>query len=1056
MTIKTFITDVVFQNLYAKLNAAQRSAVDAIDGPVMVIAGPGTGKTTILTLRIANILRQTDTPANGILAITYTDAGVKAMRTKLENIIGTRAHDVRITTFHGFASVVIAEYPDHFLHLSDLKQMTDIEQETLIRHILADTADFSDLRPAGKPDYYVSGILRAIDDAKREEFTPDMVRAYACDEIKRIENDDASISTRGVTKGQLKADAREHIEKCKRTLLFADVYARYESGKRQAKKMDFNDLILELLAALRHDELLLRLIQERYLYILVDEHQDTNDAQNSIIHLIAEFFDTPNVFIVGDEKQAIYRFQGASVENFLLLQKHWPAMQVIRLDTNYRSHQSILDASFSMIEKNYEDGEHTDLRVRLTSGSQDKAQPVDVVIGENITAMEAYLVKKLKQLSEKFGGTSSEGLGQGSVKIGQLKSAGTAPTAAIIVRRNRDLDRVIRLLESNNIAVSSERSVDIFSHPVGRLFFDLIEYLTDPSKTDALAKTVITGMWNLSFDDATLLVRALSSGTGVAHSASEIKIENKLPALSRIKAELLADGAVGFLIHTAQYSGFTDLIAKDPSYVHVWRGIVALAESLTREGDLRNPSELMQSMLAYRTSAETRKVKVAVGAPDVPLRAMTAHGSKGLEFDYVFIPYATDEAWIGRTRGASFVLPKKRTSDSDVSDIRRLFYVALTRARKHVTVLTALEESDGKQLTPLRFISELDSKHVAQTSLPRMGAETMYETEVGNAAKVAGHGKTGTGTSKTIAANAFAFSPIQTKLIAIAKHVLLEKGLSVTALNHFMECPSKFIYQSILKMPQAPAVPSEKGNAMHEALAKVWRSERRGANGTNGTSSISAKDIQAILKESLEDYFKKSFLPTNEKKSAEKELIEDVPAVAKALEPHFKTPPNTAVFTESWAETEFLGEYMENKNGQKSQPISVRIPIHGKLDAVLDTGNELFIFDYKTRKAMSENAIKGETKNDDGNYFRQLIFYKILAESEPRWRGRRITPSLVFVSPDDKGRCPTVTLPIETADITRVKSEIQSLIDSVWSGKIALDYCTDPECEWCGMKRVGN
>jgi DNA helicase-2/ATP-dependent DNA helicase PcrA len=1033
--------EIAFQNLYKKLNSRQKDAVDSIDGPVMVIAGPGTGKTTILTLRIANILKQTDTPANGILAITYTDAGVKAMRAKLEDIIGVRAHDVRITTFHGFASAVIAEYPDHFLHLSDLKQMTDIEQETLIRDIISDPT-FADVRPAGKPDAYVSGILRAIDDAKREEFTPDMVRVFAKDEIKHIENDDTSISTRGMTKGKLKAEAREQIEKCKRTLLFADIYAQYESKKRQAKKMDFNDLILELLLALRYDELLLRLIQERYLYIHVDEHQDTNDAQNSIIHLIAEFFDTPNIFIVGDEKQAIYRFQGASVENFLMLQKHWPSMKRILLDTNYRSHQSILDASFGMIEKNYEEGEHTDLRVRLTSGSQDKAQPVDVVIGENITAMEAYLVKKLKQLSENSGGTSSEGLGQGSVKI--------APTAAIIVRRNRDLDRVIRLLESNNIAVSSERSVDIFSHPVGRLFFDLIEYLTDPSKTDALAKTVIAGMWGLSFDDATLLVRALSSGTGVAHPASEIKIENKLPALSRIRAELLADGAVGFIIHTAQYSGFTDLIAKDPSYVHVWRGIVALAESLTREGDLRNPTELMQSMLAYRTSAETRKVKVAVGAPDVPLRAMTAHGSKGLEFDYVFIPYATDEAWIGRTRGASFVLPKKRTSDSDVSDIRRLFYVALTRARKHVTVLTALEESDGKQLTPLRFISELDGKHVTQKSLPRMGAETMYETEAENAAKVAGHGKTGTGTSKTIAVNAFAFSPIQTKLIAIAKHVLLEKGLSVTALNHFMDCPSKFIYQSILKMPQAPAVPSEKGNAMHEALAKVWRSEKRG---TNGTSSILAKDIQAILKESLEDYFKKSFLPTNEKKSAEKELVEDVPAVAKALEPHFKTPPNTAVFTESWAETEFLGAYAENKKGQ---PVPVRIPIHGKLDAVLDTGNELFIFDYKTRKAMSQNAIKGETKNDDGNYFRQLIFYKILAESEPRWRGRRITPSLVFVSPDDKGRCPTVTLPIETTDIARVKSEIQSLIDSVWSGTIALDYCTDPECEWCGMKRVGN
>ncbi|MDP3962253.1 MAG: UvrD-helicase domain-containing protein, partial [bacterium] len=299
-----------FDGLYKHLNKAQKQAVDAIDGPVMVIAGPGTGKTHILSLRIANILKQTDTPANGILAITYTEVGVKAIRAKLKTIIGDRAHDVRIHTFHGFASSVIAEYPDHFLHISDMKQMTDIEQESLIRNIISHP-QFSILRPAGKPEAYVSGIIRGIDDAKREALTPDMVRQYAKDEADRIKNDEESISSRGATKGQLKAEARDIIEKCEKTIVFADVYGEYEKRKREDKKMDFNDLIIELLMALRHDELLLRLLQEKYLYIHVDEHQDTNDAQNFIVSLIAEFFETPNIFIVGDEKQAIYRFQGA-------------------------------------------------------------------------------------------------------------------------------------------------------------------------------------------------------------------------------------------------------------------------------------------------------------------------------------------------------------------------------------------------------------------------------------------------------------------------------------------------------------------------------------------------------------------------------------------------------------------------------------------------------------------------------------------------------------------------------------------------------------------------
>ncbi|MEK9200880.1 MAG: ATP-dependent DNA helicase [Patescibacteria group bacterium] len=962
-----------FNTLYQKLNKPQKQAVDTIEGPVMVIAGPGTGKTTILTLRIANILKKTDTPAHGILAITYTDAGVKAMRNKLQNIIGDRAHDVRIHTFHGFASSVIAEYPDHFLHIGDLKQMSDIDQESLVRSIISNPK-FRDVRPAGKPDAYVLSIIKTIDDAKREALTPEMVREHARVEIERIKNDEESLSTRGATKGQLKAEAKELIEKCGRTKLFAEVYEQYESKKREAKKMDFNDLIIELLLALKRDELLLRLLQEKYLYIHVDEHQDTNDAQNFIVGLIAEFFETPNIFIVGDEKQAIYRFQGASVENFMLLQKKWPTMQVIHLDTNYRSHQGILDASFQMIEKNYEDGEHEDLRLRLTSGSDDKPQPIDIVTGENTTAIESYLVKELKNITQK----------------------NPDATIAIIVRRNRDLDRIIRLLESNEIPVSSERSVDIFSHPVGRVFFDLLEYLFDSSRTDALAKTIVAGMWGLSFEKELEMIRNLKSGR-----------EINLPALEKIKKELLTDGAVGFLIHAAQESGFISLVSKDPSYVHVWRGIVSLAESLSREGEIHDPLKLIESLLAYRTSAESKTVKVSVGAPDVPIQAMTAHGSKGLEFDYVFIPYATEEAWIGKPRGASFILPKKRTADHDIRDTRRLFYVALTRARKHVTVLTSLEESDGKMLSPLRFIEELGDKNISNTTLPRVGVNELYLASVSHKKEKKG-------------------SP----LVDLAKTVLTEKGLSVTALNHFMECPNTFLYQSILKIPQAPSVPAEKGSAMHFAFDHIWKAENK-----------KAKNIEALLLEKVTEYFGNSLLSVDEKESAKKELIDDIPSVAKALESHFTQGEGASIFTETWVETKFDGK-----------PVS--IPLHGKLDAIVDTGKDVYVFDYKTRQAMSVNAIKGDTKSSDGNYFRQLVFYKMLVGNDPRWRQRKIIPSLVFVSPDDKDRCPTITLPIESSDVEKVKKEIQSLIDSVWSGEIAQAKCDDPKCEWCGMRGI--
>ena len=967
-----------FEARYKALNKAQKEAVDIIEGPVMVIAGPGTGKTSILTLRIANILKKTDTPASGILAITYTDAGVKAMREKLHAIIGNRAHDINIHTFHSFASSIIAEYPDHFLSLMGMKRMTEIEQETLINQIITDPA-FIDIRPIGKPDAYVNGIIRSIEESKREAVTPDMVRELAEKESDRIKSDEGSITSRGATKGQLKAEAKEAIEKCQRTILFADVYERYEQEKRKAKKMDFNDLIIELLVALRNDELLLRLIQERFLYIHVDEHQDTNDAQNFIIALIAEFFETPNIFIVGDEKQAIYRFQGASVENFLLLRKRWPAMKVISLEKNYRSHQSILDASFSMIENNYEAGEHEGLRIRLSSGGKEKAEPINIVTGENVASTEQYLVKQLKSISKDE----------------------PESTVAIITRRNRDLDRVIRLLESHGIAVSSERSVDIFNHPVGALFFDLIEYLSDPTRLDALAKTVIAGMWNMPFEKGAELVGLLRSGR------SE-ETDTRLPALKLIRTRLLSDGAVGFLIHSAEGSGFLKLVSTDPSYVHVWRGIIALAESLARDGDIRQPIELMKQMLAYRASAESKTVKVTVGAPDVPFQAMTAHGSKGLEFDHVFIPYATEEAWVSRARGASFVLPKKRAADNDIRDVRRLFYVAITRARSHVSILVPLEESDGKALVPLRFISELDPKHVNAIELPRADVEAPQ------------------GNTKSVN------EVVASKFVDIAKRVLTSSGLSVTALNHFMDCPSKFLYQSILKIPQAPSVPAEKGNAMHFALSFVWASKERGQ-----------KDIETILIEKLNEYLSDSLLPALEKEAVKKELIHNAPEVAKALVPHFAIQGQS--YTESWVKTVFDGSY-DGKD--------IQIPIHGKMDAIVDTKDEVAVFDYKTRQALSVNAIKGETKSSDGSYFRQLVFYRMLLSSDPRWRTRKVIPSLVFVSPDEKGRCPTVTLPIAEEDIAQVKGEIKSLIESVWSGAIAYARCDDAGCEWCGLKHI--
>lgn len=953
-------TGAAFKASYAALNAAQREAVDTIEGPVMVIAGPGTGKTTVLTLRIANILRQTDTPPSGILAITYTDAGVKAMKAKLSGLIGSRAHEVRVHTFHSFAKSVIDGYPDHFLRINDFRQITDIEKESIIRQIIA-VPEYAELRPLGRPDTYLSAMLRTISDAKREALSPAEVAAFAQAEIDRLRADESSVSTRGASKGQLKAAALEQIKKCERTILFSRVYAAYEEKKQELKLLDFDDLIIELLAALQNDELLRRLVQEQFLYILVDEHQDTNDAQNLIIRLLAEFFETPNVFIVGDEKQAIYRFQGASVENFLKLQKLWPGMKLISLDTNYRSHQSILDASFSMIEHNYAGDEHQDLRIHLSAGREEKPRPIEIVTGDNTIAIEQYLIKSIREIIDQE----------------------SAATIAVITRRNFELERVLAALESNGISVSSERSVDIFAHPIGKAVFDLLEYLSDPTRTDALARTMVAGLWDLSLGRTGDLLAQLKSGRIAS-------LDEHLPALKQLAAARLTDDPLSFLIRVCEGAGLNTLIARHPTSAQVWRGIITLAESLVRGQHLADPADLMNALLSYRRSAESRTVKVSVGAPDSAVMAMTAHGSKGLEFDYVFLPYATEEAWIGRARGKSFVLPMGREDGDEVQDLRRLFYVALTRARRHAVILTALEEQDGKAQVPLRFIDEIAPEHAAATRLPR--AELPLPKEAGSGSE-----------------NASA-----TAITNLAKQKLLTSGLSVTALNHFLESPERFLYDSVLSMPQALNANAEKGRAMHAAMDRVWHAEGR-----------STANIETIIKEAVNDYLAGSLLEKGEKEMVRQKLLADAPAVAESLAGHFNT--ETTVLTEHWIETDLELDL----NGE-----TITIPIHGILDAIMEKSGEVEVFDYKTKQPMSEAAIRGETQSSDGNYFRQLVFYTLLLEKSARFAGRRTSAALVFVSPDKKGRCAIRNIAITPEDIAKIKEDISSLVKFVWSGEL--------------------
>src|SRR3989344_2490268 len=337
-----------FDELYKKLNKEQREAVDAIEGPVMVIAGPGTGKTQILTLRIANILRKTDVPLDAILALTFTEAGESAMRKRLVSTIGSPAYRVGIFTFHSFCNDIIKRFPEEFPRIIGSTNVSDIDKIVIIKDLIEKTP-LKLLRPYGDTFYYLHPTRQKISELKRENISPNEFSRLAAEKDKELKNVPDLLHKKGAYKGKMKGKyetMQKSIEKNKELL---KLYVAYEKVLAERKLYDYEDMILEVIRSLEKKEDFRLRLQEEYQYVLADEHQDANNAQNKLLELLVSFHQNPNLFIVGDEKQAIYRFQGASLENFLYFQKKYKGARVIELVENYRSTQTILDAAYSIM-----------------------------------------------------------------------------------------------------------------------------------------------------------------------------------------------------------------------------------------------------------------------------------------------------------------------------------------------------------------------------------------------------------------------------------------------------------------------------------------------------------------------------------------------------------------------------------------------------------------------------------------------------------------------------------------------------------------------------------
>lgn len=995
----------IFTSNYAKLNPAQKQAVDALAGPVMVVAGPGTGKTHILTLRIANILAKTDTPPDGILALTFTEAGVDAMKARLLKLIGPTAYKVNIYTFHGFCNDVIHSHPEYFPRIISSTALTDIESIIYIREALS-TLPLEKLKPFGDPFFYVSAARSAISTLKREHKSPREVLEKTERLLKDIEGDPESFHQKGVHAGKMKGAASTQADRLRKEHELGLVYEWYEEKLASMRKFDFEDMIGEVVRALSTDSEFLLVIQEKFLYILADEHQDANGAQNRLLELLASYDDSPNLFIVGDEKQAIFRFQGASLDSFDYFKKRFPTAILIPLVDSYRSGSVLLDAAYSLMAGSIPQERHPKLASKVS-------EPDGAILEERtFTSEELEIAWVADAIEQKV----QEGVAPGDI--------------AVIFRTNADALPISRALAQKGILHTLDSKSSIFSNHVMLQLVIYLRLCTHIGNEEFLAQVLHFPWVGIGAHDAykiliyaqrkrlpylavigshAHLAEARVGDIEAVHSFSEI-----LRRLGKLSQEESARDFFDSMLHESGLLRYI-LSRKDAiSILNAVRGLAGTLETLSATQTLYTGQDFVRDIGYYEEYGIEIEPDVQPKERSNAVHLVTAHRSKGLEYEYVYIIHARDGKWGNRAARNNLPLSTLAHSnssgqaDTDIDDERRLFYVALTRAKLYVSVSYGVTSTARtKESTITQFMLE-----IAPSLITRVPTDAFE-------AKVA--------PTHVFAPKAPSLETVDSRAFLV--DAFLEQGLSATALNNYLECPWKYFYRNLVRVPEKPTPSSLYGNALHNAL-RLYRDL--------ASSSQHFQPLTTLLEYLQVSIEMQGFTPSSYADAQKKGV--------RALTDWYER--NKDVYQlRSICEKKFE-VYMPLSGGEPE-----RILLRGLIDVIEFRGDgSVRVIDYKTGKHKSRNELLGGTKNATGDYKRQLDFYCILMELGQMELPQKL--SLEFIEPDASGKTAEHTFEYDEAAVAELKETIGRVSREIYALSFWNTKCGTPECDYCALRQL--
>jgi len=1024
-----------------KLNSEQRKAVEHIEGPVLVVAGPGTGKTQLLTTRAAYILRNTQIEASNILCLTFTETAAFNMKLRLVDTIGESGYKVTTSTYHSFGSDLLERFPEYFARITATKPIDEVRQYAVVEGIVSDL-DYDN--PLKKSAYYIKDVLAVISELKNALVSPDDLReictanarfesniqafiAHNLDQVVRMspkhiaafqnladarvrfasEIKDARVksiarlffdsldvalqettdrNTKPLTawknnwlargrSGQFEFSRQKVNEKL---IALADIYEAYSKELLANNYHDYNDMILFAIAGLEQNQDFRFSLQEQYQYIMLDEFQDTNAAQMKLITLLTDnpiYEKKPNILAVGDDDQAIYAFQGADYSNINLFYSLFDDVETIRLRKNYRSHEHILQSAETIAQQ-------IESRLPLKSGGSLLAEA-------SVPSAEIQRYEFKSDVAQYAWVTKH---------ITKLIASGLQPKEiAVIAPKHQILEPLVSYLKKASVPVYYEKRENILDDVY-------IEQVITMSRLalalNAHDKTTLNQLWAqvLSYDfwgiDTQVLWSISERSYQTKRSWNDIlRYESqtiqtiqtfftKLALISKTESlEVMLDyitGVQDILIEKQPKRRFTS-----PFYNHHFSDISSRSTTPTFWELLSNLTVLRQHMRDRQTNEthvlklddfiefvdmhEKAQVKILNTSPynqqDDSVQLMTAYGAKGLEFNTVFMLATIDEVWGPRATSKSNNIPLPENLrhiryDGATDDERlRLIYVAMTRAKQRLYMVSYQQNYAKKPTSRVRYFNEYEEADTVKSSV-LIGRKNSIIREDYEPPRV--------DDLRPYWSTRHLEGLQNAKLTGLLRPKLDQYQIAPTHINTFTDIinngPEYFFLNTILRFPSAATPDGSYGNAFHETMQWIHSVlvETRALPST--------KKVQTHFKDCL-----------GQKPLGDKDYTKLLKRGERAVADYYKR-----------AKSEFNASDLHEFDFKRQGVVLGTARITGKIDKLIvnKKNRTITIVDYKTGKSYASwNSAELKLHK----YKQQLYFYKLLVEGSYQFADYKVT-----------------------------------------------------------------